>query len=127
MEAIAFNVPGNRFTTLPNYKVVRISDKKVSEISDVEVARRVIQGEKELFEILLRRYNQLLYRVIRGYLSDEKEVEDIMQDTYLHAYEKLQQFRGDASFSTWLIRIGINEALGRIRKLKKQPVLKLAE
>jgi len=76
-----------------------------------------------LYEVIMRRHNQLMYRVIRGYLSDENDVEDAMQDAYIRAYEKLSQFRAEASFSTWLVRIGINEALKRIRGLKKNPVL----
>jgi RNA polymerase sigma factor (sigma-70 family) len=89
------------------------------KLPDNLVIKRVLSGEKELFEILLRRYNQTLFRVIRSYLKDEDDVQDAMQEAYLKAYDKLQQFKGDSSFSTWLIRIGINEALLRIRSLKK--------
>lgn len=94
-----------------------------TQLSDSEVIKRVLNGEKELYEQLMRRNNQLLYRVIRSYLSDDNDVQDTMQDTYLLAYEKLQQYRGTASFSTWLVRIGINEALQRIRELKKHKQL----
>lgn len=94
--------------------------KRIGQISDSEIINRVVQGEKSLFEILMRRYNQSLYRVIRSYLSHEQDVEDVMQDTYLKAYEKLGQFQGISSFATWLIRIGINEALMRLRKNSKQ-------
>jgi RNA polymerase sigma factor (sigma-70 family) len=90
-------------------------------MADEEVVRRVIAGEKGLYEILLRRYNQTLYRVVRGYLREEADVEDIMQETYLKVYEKLHQYKGEATFSTWLIRIGINEALQRIKRAKKDP------
>jgi RNA polymerase sigma factor (sigma-70 family) len=60
-----------------------------------------------------------LYRVIRSYLKDIDEVQDAMQNAYLKAFDKLSQYRGDASFSTWLIRIGINEALLRLNAVKK--------
>ena len=90
--------------------------KNMQQLSDMEVVRRVLAGEKELYELLMRRYNQKLYRVIRAYLKDVCETEDAMQNTYLKAYEKLYQFSGSAQFSTWLIRIGINEALGWLRK-----------
>lgn len=99
--------------------VLTLERASSSQLEDAVVVRRVLGGEKELFEILLRRYNQTLYRVIRGYLRDEADVEDAMQDTYLKAYDKLEQFQGKAAFSTWLIRIGINEALLRLRKLKR--------
>jgi RNA polymerase sigma factor (sigma-70 family) len=94
-------------------------DQKSLQLSDSVVVRRVVEGEKELFEILLRRYNQKLFRVIRSYLKDADEVQDAMQNAYLKAYDKLYQFNGDASFSTWLIRIGINEALLRLKQIKK--------
>src|SRR5688500_5354901 len=93
------------------------------QIPDSEVVARVMNGEKELYELLMRRHNQLLYRVVRGYLNDEENIEDAMQETYLHAYEKLHQFRGDATFSTWLVRIGMNEALKHIRGAKRRQVV----
>ena|SRR5687768_10205676 len=89
------------------------------QLSDNEIVKRVLTGEKELFEILLRRNNQTLYRVIRSYLKYDNDVQDAMQEAYLKAYNKLHQFQGNSAFTTWLIRIGINEALLRIRAEKK--------
>ncbi|MEX2362141.1 MAG: RNA polymerase sigma factor [Balneolaceae bacterium] len=99
---------------------IRINDFKNYKISDSDVVRRVLSGEKELYEILMRRHNQTLFRVLRGYLKNEEEVQDVMQDTYLRAYEKLYQFKHESKFSTWLIRIGINEALTRIKSKDKE-------
>lgn len=90
-----------------------------SQITDAEVVERVLAGEKELYELLMRRHNQKLYRVVRSYLKRDSEVEDAMQDTYLKAYEKLHQFKNNAQFSTWLIRIGINVALEKLRQNKR--------
>ncbi len=95
---------------------IRKIDFNSHKILEDEVIKRILGGEKELFEILVRRNNQKLYRVIRSYLSDEMEVEDIMQNTYMKAYAKLYQFKLESSFSTWLIRIGINEALARLKE-----------
>ncbi len=92
----------------------------LTKLSDSQVIFRILDGEKELFEILVRRYNQRLYRVIRSYISQEDDVRDIMQEAYVKAYLKLRQFHNQSSFSTWLIRIGINEALQVIRKRKRQ-------
>jgi RNA polymerase sigma-70 factor (ECF subfamily) len=100
-------------------EALKISDYRTSSPDDAQIVRRIIGGEKELFEILLRRYNQTLYRVIRGYLKDREEVQDAMQNAYLKAFDKLFQFQGNSSFSTWLIRIGINEALLRLKDIKK--------
>lgn len=89
-------------------------------LEEPEIIRRILGGEKELYEILVRRNNQKLYRVVRSYLKNETEVEDIMQNAYLKAYEKLYQFKLNASFSTWLIRIGINESLIWLREKKRK-------
>ncbi|QHL87543.1 RNA polymerase sigma factor [Nibribacter ruber] len=87
--------------------------------SDAEVVERVLHGEKELYEVLMRRHNQKLYRAIRSYLQEVADAEDAMQDTYLLAYERLAQLKNHLFFSTWLIRIGINVALGKLRDQKK--------
>lgn len=88
----------------------------LSILSDEEVVERVLAGEIELFEILMRRYNQRLYRVARGILADDGEAEDVMQDAYVRAYAHLGQFAGQARFSTWLTRIAVYEALARARR-----------
>ena len=100
-------------------KAINITQTATRQLADNEVIRRVLSGEKEWFEILIRRYNQTLYRVIRGYNVSEDDIEDIMQEAYLRAYERLDQFRGNSGFSTWLIRIGINETLQLKRKAKE--------
>jgi RNA polymerase sigma-70 factor (ECF subfamily) len=84
--------------------------------SDEELALRVSRGETALFEVLMRRHNQRVYRAVRALLSDEDEVEDVMQQAYVLAFTHLAQFKGSAKFSTWLIRIAMNEALLRLRK-----------
>ena len=85
-------------------------------LSDEEVVERVLAGETELFEILMRRYNQRLYRVARAILTDDGEAEDVMQDAYVRAYTHLDQFAGRSLFSTWLTRIAVHEALARARR-----------
>jgi RNA polymerase sigma-70 factor (ECF subfamily) len=85
-------------------------------LTDAEVVRRVLGGEPALFEVLMRRYNQRLYRAVRSVLRDDRECEDAMQQAWLGAYSHLDQFEGTAAFSTWLTRIALNEALGRVRR-----------
>ena len=84
--------------------------------ADEEIVARVRAGDAALVEVLMRRHNTRLYRAVRGVLRDEAEVEDAMQQAYLQAYAALGEFEGLSSFSTWLVRIGLNEALGRLRK-----------
>ena len=82
-------------------------------LSDEEVVVRVLAGETGMFEIVMRRHNQRLYRVARAILRNDGEAEDVMQDAYVRAYEHLDQFAGRAKFSTWLTRIAVHEALAR--------------
>lgn len=85
-------------------------------LADSEVVARVVAGDDALFEILMRRHNQRLYRVARGILGEHAEAEDVMQETYVRAFRELAAFRGEAAFSTWLTRIAVHEALARVRK-----------
>ena len=84
--------------------------------TDEEVVDRVRAGDTALYEIILRRYNQRLYRVARAIVRDDGEAEDVMQAAYVRAYEHLGQFAGRAPFSAWLTRIAVHEALLRLRK-----------
>jgi RNA polymerase sigma-70 factor (ECF subfamily) len=85
-------------------------------LSDADVIRRVLAGEVELFEVLLRRHDPRVYRTVRSILRDEDEAEDAMQAAWVQAYQHLGDWAGASSFSTWLVRIAANEALGRLRK-----------
>ena len=86
-----------------------------SAVGDEEIVRRIRAGEAALFEVLMRRYNQRLFRVARAILRDEAEAEDVMQQTYVNAYTHLHQFEERARFGTWLTRIAVHEALARLR------------
>jgi RNA polymerase sigma-70 factor, ECF subfamily len=83
-------------------------------LPDAEVVRRVLGGEPELFEVLMRRHNQRVFRAIRSVLREDQDSEDAMQQAWLNAYAHLAQFQGTAPFSTWMTRIALNEALGRV-------------
>jgi RNA polymerase sigma-70 factor (ECF subfamily) len=85
-------------------------------LSDEQVVGRVIDGQTALFEVLMRRHNERIYRAARAILRDEREAEDVMQQAYVNAYTHLRQFDGRAQFSTWLTRIAVHEALARIRR-----------
>ncbi len=81
------------------------------KLPDVELARRVAAGSHEAFTVLMRRYNQRLYRVARSVLKDDAEAEDAVQEAYLLAYRAIGRFRGDAKLSTWLVRIVVTRRL----------------
>jgi RNA polymerase sigma-70 factor (ECF subfamily) len=78
-----------------------------------------LAGERALFEILMRRHNQQVYRVVRSVVKDEADVEDVMQQAYVSAFTHLKQFEERAQFSTWLIRIALNEAFARRRMVQR--------
>lgn len=85
-------------------------------LTDEEIVSRVVEGQTALFEVLMRRHNERVYRAARSIIRDEDEAEDVMQQAYVNAYAHLRQFDRRAKFSTWLTKIAINEALGRARK-----------
>ncbi|HKU37632.1 MAG TPA: RNA polymerase sigma factor [Polyangiales bacterium] len=85
-------------------------------LGDEALVQRLLRGETPLFEVLIRRHNQRLFRVARAIVRDGDEAEDVMQEAYVQAFSKLAQFEGRAKFSTWLTRIAVHEALARVRK-----------
>src|ERR1043165_7336229 len=96
-------------------------------LPDSEVVERVRHGDSPLYEVLMRRYNQRLFRTIRSVIPDDEEAEDILQETWVRAYEHLNQFEGRASFATWVSRIGFHEALARSRNRKRWTPVEDAE
>jgi RNA polymerase sigma-70 factor, ECF subfamily len=82
---------------------------------DATIIERVLTGDSALFELVMRRYNRLLFRLARGILRDDDEARDVVQAAYIRAYYHLKQFRGPTGFKGWLARIAVNEALGRAR------------
>lgn len=87
-----------------------------ADTRDEDVIRQVLEGNTAMFELLMRRYNERVYRAARSIVRDEQEAEDVMQQAYVNAFTHLRQFNGSARFSTWLLRIAINESLARVRR-----------
>ncbi|MBC7861718.1 MAG: RNA polymerase sigma factor [Bacteroidia bacterium] len=90
------------------------------EITDVQIIAEILAGNKEKYALLMRKYNQRLYRICKGYIYDEAEIEDVMQETYIKAFQNLSKFENRSQFATWLTKILINECLQRIKKLNKK-------
>jgi RNA polymerase sigma-70 factor, ECF subfamily len=105
-----------------------VGQAREDALSDEQVVSRVLAGDTGLYELLMRRYNQRLYRVARAILRDDAEAEDVMQDAYVRSYQHLAEFEGRAKFSTWLTRIAVHEALARCRRRSRfQPLENLDE
>ena len=86
---------------------------------DTELVRRALGRDEAAVRAIMQANNRRLYRLARGILRNDAESEDVVQDTYVQAFTHLEQFRRESSLSTWLSRIAINEALGRLRRQKR--------
>jgi RNA polymerase sigma-70 factor (ECF subfamily) len=91
-------------------------DERETVDPDAELVERARAKDATAFELLMRRHNQRVYRVVRAMLHDSAEIEDVIQQAYLQAFLHLDQFGGAARWSTWVCRIAINEALARLRQ-----------
>ena len=89
--------------------------RRHEDIDDQTLVERARQGDEAAVRVLVRRYNQRLFRLARGVVRNDAEAEDIVQEAYVRAFTHLDTYRGDAAFATWLTRIALNEALGRVR------------
>lgn len=84
--------------------------------TDADLVARAANGDELAFEAIMRRHNRLLFRTARSILKNDAETEDALQEAYLRAWRALAGFRADSKLSTWLVRIVINESLGRLRR-----------
>ena len=85
-------------------------------MKDEEIIRRVIEGDKDMYSLIVRKYNQRLYRIGLSIINNDSAMEDVMQTTYIKAYENLDKFKFEAAFSTWITRILINESLQYLKR-----------
>jgi RNA polymerase sigma-70 factor (ECF subfamily) len=97
-----------------------VATTPATEPADEAIVERIRGGDIALYEVLVRRHNQRLYRTIRAILRDDRDVEDVMQQAYVDAYTHLDQFRGAARFATWLTRIAVNRAIRRGQGKRRQ-------
>ena len=88
----------------------------ITELSDAEIATRVAAGDRALFETLVRRHNQRMYRAARAVTRSDADAEDVLQQAWLNVFKNLGRFRGESSFATWATRIAVNEAIAVTRK-----------
>ncbi|MGD9599302.1 MAG: RNA polymerase sigma factor [Steroidobacteraceae bacterium] len=87
-----------------------------TELPDPELARRIAAGDEAALRVLMRRHNQTLHRTARSILKEDADAEDAVQEAWILAYRSIGGFRGEARLSTWLVRIVVNESIGRLRK-----------
>lgn len=100
---------------------------RLEDLDDAALVERARQRDGAAFWLIIKRHNQRLHRVARAVLDDETEAEDVLQETYMHAFTHLSDFRAEARLSTWLTRIALNEALRRRRLRRSTVALKAIE
>jgi RNA polymerase sigma-70 factor (ECF subfamily) len=103
------------------------SRRSLAALDDAALVARAARGEESAFRVIMERHNRRLYRVARALLKDDAEAEDAVQEAYLRAFAALSHFRGESSLATWLTRITMNEALGRLRRQRPTVELEAAE
>ncbi len=99
----------------------------VRESDEIELVRRSIARDELAFRAIMLRNNRKLYRIARGIVRNDADAEEVVQEAYVRAFVHLKEFRGDSSLATWLSRIVINEALGRLRRKRSQPEVQADE
>ena len=95
-----------------------VDSSQAVAFDDLELAAQAKQGDRAAFTELVNRYARNIFRLARHITKNDQDAEDVLQETFLKAYSRLEQFHGDSKFYTWLVRIGVNESLMKIRRRK---------
>src|SRR5262249_7642031 len=93
-----------------------VKEGRAADLNDAELVRRALERDPDAFRQIMQRHNRRLYRIARSVLRNDSEAEDAVQETYIAAFSYLATFRGESSLASWLSRIAMNEALGRLRR-----------
>ncbi len=94
---------------------------------DVLLVERARAGDVHAFETLVKQYDRQVFRIAQHITQNREDAQDVVQDAFLKAYEKLDQFQGNSKFYTWLVRIAVNEALMRLRKRRTGKMVSIDE
>ncbi len=105
-------------------RTVSVQDSSsVESASDYSIVKRIVAGELDAYQVIMRRYNQRLFRIARSIVMDDGLAMDVVQEAHIKAYQKLTQFKGETGFAAWLSVITKNEALMQLRKLKHETAI----
>ena len=108
-------------STAPAEQREQEQEQEPGQIPDVELVRRAQQGDGSAFAELVSRHQRQLYRLALRMTGSEADAQEVLQEAFLNAYQKLPNFRGEAQFSSWLYRIAANSALMRLRRKRRAP------
>ena len=101
---------------MPN-RLMENNDLNILEFTDTKIIQQILSGNLALFEIIIRRYNPVLYKIGKTYGYNHQDIEDLMQETYMNAYQHLSGFENRSAFKTWIIRIMLNHCYHKTHKL----------
>lgn len=104
--------------TLPSIIAENLPPSAIEVHPDVDLVARTRAGDTSAYEQLVKQYERQIFRTANHITQNREDAEDITQDVFFKAFQKLHQFKGDSKFSTWLVRIAVNESLMRLRKRK---------
>lgn len=96
-------------------------------MTDSEIIEHINQGDRNLYRILVERYQTLVFRTCMGFLHNKDDADDLTQEVFIQAYQSLRKFKGEASFSTWIYRIAVNASLNKARKSSKSFLMQQIE
>jgi RNA polymerase sigma-70 factor, ECF subfamily len=92
-------------------------------MNDSEIISLILDGDRHAFRLLVEKHQSMVFRTCMGFVHDRDEADDLTQDIFLQAFQSLQGFKGEATFSTWIYRIAVNASLNRVRKNSRNPIL----
>jgi RNA polymerase sigma-70 factor, ECF subfamily len=92
-------------------------------MNDNEIISLILQGDRQIFRMLVEKYQSMIFRTSMGFLHNKDDADDLTQDIFIQAFQSLHSFKGESSFSTWLYRIAVNASLNKVRKNSRNPVL----
>lgn len=102
-----------------------LSQSDLAASNELDLANQAKQGDQDAFTELVNRYARKVFRLARHITQNDQDAEDVLQETFLKAYSRLDQFQGNSKFYTWLVRIGVNEALMRLRRRRGNQMVSL--
>jgi RNA polymerase sigma-70 factor (ECF subfamily) len=96
-------------------------------MTDSEIIRQIMQGDRNMYRVLVEKYQPMVFRTCIGFLHNKDDADDLSQEIFIQAYQSLSKFKGDSSFSTWIYRIAVNASLNKVRKTSKNFLLQRLE
>jgi RNA polymerase sigma-70 factor (ECF subfamily) len=96
-------------------------------VDDAVLVQQTRDGDARAFSELVKRYESKVFRLAQHVTQNREDAEDVLQETFLKAYEHLDQFRGDSKFYTWIVRIAVNQALMKLRRRKTDKAVSIDE